>query len=63
MITVHAHYLNDSNGEKSLVVFPIKEFEDLIEQLEDLEDVHLYDEARKEDDGQSISFQQHLKQR
>jgi PHD/YefM family antitoxin component YafN of YafNO toxin-antitoxin module len=47
MLTVHPQYINDANGNKSLVVLPAKEFDSMMEQLEDLEDVRLYDKAKK----------------
>ncbi len=34
-----------------------------IEELEDLEDVRLYDEAKKEDDGERILLSDYLKKR
>jgi PHD/YefM family antitoxin component YafN of YafNO toxin-antitoxin module len=47
MLTVHPQYIKDADGNKSLVVLPAKEFDAIMEQLEDLEDVRLYDEAKK----------------
>jgi hypothetical protein len=40
---------------RTAVLLPIKKYNKLIEKLEDLEDVRLYDEA-KEDDGCRISI-------
>ncbi len=57
MITIHPQYIKDANGNKSLVVLPATEFDKLIEELEDIEDVRLYDEAKKEDDGERISIE------
>jgi hypothetical protein len=37
-------------------LLPIKKYNKLIEKLEDLEDVRLYDEAKREDDGCRISI-------
>jgi len=63
MLTIHPQYINDSNGEKSLVVLPAKEFDSMIEELEDLEDIKLYDEAKKDDQGERIVFSDYLKNR
>lgn len=63
MLDLHPQYIKDANGEKSLVILPAKEFETLMEELEDLEDVKLYDEAKKEDDGERILFSDYLKSR
>jgi len=63
MLTLHPQYIKDSKGEESLVILPAKEFETLMEELEDLEDIKLYDEAKKEDDGTRILFSDYLKNR
>lgn len=54
MLTIHPQYITDHSGEKIFAVIPISEFESLLEELEDMEDVWLYDEAKKDDDGPSI---------
>ena len=41
-----AQYVVDENGKHISVILPIEEYERLIEALEDLEDVRLYDEAK-----------------
>ena len=56
MLTVHPQYIKDNDGNKSFVILPAKEFEKLMEELEDMEDVHLYDEAKKNDTGERISM-------
>ena len=63
MLTVHPQYITDANGEKSLVILPAKEFDTLMEELEELEDIRLYDEAKKEDTGDRISFSDYVKNR
>jgi len=63
MIAVHPQYINDSNGKKSMVILTLKEFETIMEELEDLEDVRLYDQAKKEDTGERILFSDYLKNR
>ena len=63
MLTVHPQYITDANGEKSLVILPAKEFDTLMEELEELEDIRLYDEAKKEDTADRISFSDYVKNR
>ena len=63
MIAVHPQYINDTNGKKSMVILPVKEFETIMEELEDLEDVRLYDQAKKKDPGERILFSDYLKKR
>ena len=43
-------FITDANGKKISVVLPIKEYEHMLELLEEKEDIRLYDEvkARKE---------------
>lgn len=54
-------FLTDKNGNKTAVLLPIKKYDKLLEQLEDLEDVRLYDEAKKNDDGYRISLDEVFK--
>jgi hypothetical protein len=46
MITVHPQYITDKEGNKISVVLPIKEYESMLEELEEMEDIKLYDEAK-----------------
>jgi hypothetical protein len=47
MVTVHPQYITDKAGKKISVVLPIKDFNAIMEELEELEDIKLYDEAKK----------------
>jgi len=47
MRSVHPRYITDSTGKKISVVLPLKEFKTIMEGLEELEDIQLYDEAKK----------------
>ena len=47
MLTVHPQYITDNSGKKISVVIPIKDFNAIMEGLEELEDIKLYDEAKK----------------
>jgi len=61
MITIHPQFIKDAEGKNSLVVLSFSEFNALLEELEDHEDVHIYDQAKKEDDGERISLADYLK--
>lgn len=61
MITVHPQYIKDAEGNKSLVVLSAKEFDALMKELEELEDIKLFDETKKEDTGERIMFSEYLK--
>lgn len=62
MVKVHPQFITDTVGKK-LVVLPLDEFEAMVEELEDIEDVRLYDEAKREDDGSRISLDDYMNQR
>ena len=57
MINLNPQYIKDNTGQ-TLVVLLQKEYDKLIEQLEDLEDVKLYDEAKKNDTGERIPMEE-----
>lgn len=63
MITINPQFIKDANGKNSMVVLSINEFDIIMEELEELEDVKLYDEAKKEDTGDRILFSDYLKDR
>ena len=63
MISVHPQYIKSSNGKKSFVILPAKEFDSMLESMEELEDIRLYDQAKKEDNGERILFSEYLKNR
>jgi hypothetical protein len=48
MLTVHPQYITDSTGKKLSVVLPLDEFETIMEDLEELNDIRLYDEAKSD---------------
>ncbi len=62
MIAIHPQYIKDTAG-KNLVVLPQNEFDILMEELEELEDIKLFDEAKKEDTGDRILLSDYLKKR
>ena len=63
MLTLHPQYIKDANGNKTLVVLSVKEFDVILEELDDLEDIRLYDKAKKEDTGERILFSDYMKKR
>ncbi len=60
MLTVHPQYITDKTGRKISVVLPMEEFKNIIEELEELEDIRLYDEAKTSDEP-SIPIDEALK--
>jgi PHD/YefM family antitoxin component YafN of YafNO toxin-antitoxin module len=51
MIDIHPQYITDKKGNKLSVVIPVVEFEKLMEELEELEDIRLYDETKAAGDA------------
>lgn len=51
MVEIHEKYIVDEFGRKKAVVLDFEEWKAILDILEELDDVHLYDEAksRKED--------------
>jgi PHD/YefM family antitoxin component YafN of YafNO toxin-antitoxin module len=47
MLTIHPQYITDNTGKKISVVLPMEDFKAIMEELEELEDIKLYDEAKK----------------
>ena len=56
-------FVTDSDGKKVAVLLPIKDYAKMMEDLEELHDIRLYDEVKKNDDGKRIAFSDYLKKR
>jgi len=63
MITLNPQFIKDANGKDAMVVLTTEEFDKIIQDLEELEDIIRYDEAKKEDDGERILLSDYLKAR
>ncbi len=61
MIKLNPQFIKDNTGQ-NLVVLLQKEFDSLTEQLEDLEDVRLYDKAKENDTGERIPMEEAFRQ-
>jgi PHD/YefM family antitoxin component YafN of YafNO toxin-antitoxin module len=55
-------YITDKKGKKLSVVISISQYEQMLEEIEELEDIRIYDavKAKKE---KTIPFEQYLQQR
>jgi hypothetical protein len=58
-----AQFIVDEAGHKTAVILPIDEYTALVNELEDADDVRMYDEAKKTDDGERILLTDYLKSR
>jgi PHD/YefM family antitoxin component YafN of YafNO toxin-antitoxin module len=64
MITLNPQRIKINHSKKKeFVLLPQDEYDRLIEELENLKDIKLYDEAKKEDNGERVSFSDYLKKR
>jgi PHD/YefM family antitoxin component YafN of YafNO toxin-antitoxin module len=59
---IKPQYITDENGEKVSVILPISEYERMIEELEDIDDVKLFDEASLHKEP-SMAFDDYVKKR
>ncbi len=59
-MTLNPQFITDARGKRKSVILTIKEYENLIEQLEDAEDVRLYDEVKARNEP-TIPFEDYLK--
>lgn len=60
MVSIHPQYITDSEGKKLSVIIGVQEFNNILEELEELEDIRLYDDA-KEDTEPSIPIDEAFK--
>lgn len=63
MTILNPQYITDKNGNKTAVILKIEEYHKILEELEDIEDIIIYDEAKKEDDGTRVEIREYLKNR
>lgn len=55
-------FITDDKGQKQAIILPIAKYEKLMEELEELEDIKLYDKV-KANKEEYISFDDFLKSR
>jgi len=49
-MTLHPQYITDEQGKKTAVVLPLNEYEQILDELDELEDIKLFDEAQKDEE-------------
>lgn len=57
MVTIHPEYIIDENQNKKAVILPFIEWEQILEEIEELEDIRAFDTAKSEKD-EVIPFEQ-----
>ncbi len=58
MIAIHPEYIVDQKHNPKAVIVPIKEWNNILEEIEELEDIRAYDKAKADDKDEIISFAQ-----
>ena len=48
MVTLHPEYVVDDSDRKKAVLLPVEEWEKVVDELEELEDIRLYDAAKEQ---------------
>jgi|688.fasta_scaffold1846911_1 hypothetical protein len=62
-MTLHPQFITDKEGKPVSVILPMNEFNSLLEELEELDDIKIYDEAKKTDSGERYLFSDYVKNR
>ena len=57
MIAVHEQYLVDEAGNRKAIVLPLAEWERIRKELEELDDIRAYDEAKAQP-SEPVPFEQ-----
>jgi hypothetical protein len=57
MLVVHPQYVVDENQQPQSVILPVAEWKQIVEELDELDDIRAYDEA-KAGSQETISFDQ-----
>lgn len=50
MVAIHPQYITDISGKKTAAILTMKEFETILEELEELEDIKLFDESKNDNE-------------
>ncbi|NTU53752.1 MAG: hypothetical protein HGA97_08685 [Chlorobiaceae bacterium] len=61
MIKVHPLYVIDENQQRKAVILPLSEWETILDSLEEIDDIHAYDEA-KAGSQEAIVFEQAVRE-
>jgi gamma-glutamylcyclotransferase (GGCT)/AIG2-like uncharacterized protein YtfP len=62
MLALHPQYLIDEKNQRRAVVLPCDEWERILEDLDELEDVRAYDRAKAGGGHETLSFEQAVRE-
>ncbi len=57
-MNINAEYIVDENLNKKAVIIPYSEWKEIIEEIEELDDIRAYDQAKREADDEVMDFAQ-----
>jgi len=62
MINVHPEYIVDENLNKKSVILPYSEWKNIVGEMEELEDIRTYDQAKNDPENEVAPFEQAVKE-
>ncbi|AFL73536.1 hypothetical protein [Thiocystis violascens] len=57
-MNVHAEYIVDEHLNKKSVIIPYSEWMEIVEEMEELDDIRAYDQAKQEAGDEVLDFDQ-----
>jgi len=61
-LDIHPQFITDSAGEEVGVFLPISEYQQILEELEDYEDIKAFDEAENKSDKEFVPYRQAIEE-
>ena len=61
MVTVHPEYIVDEQQHRRAVLLPVEEWEQIVAELEELDDIRAYASAKAENSG-TVPFEQAVRE-
>jgi hypothetical protein len=61
MVTIHPQYVVDQDQRRKAVLLPLSEWERIVEDLEELDDIRAYDDA-KSGSQDAVPFEQAVRE-
>ena len=62
MINLNPEFIIDKNKQKKAVVISVNEWEKILSEIEELEDIRAYDAAKSDKNDEIILFEQAVKE-
>ena len=59
---VHAQYIVDGSGKRVSVILPVNDYESMLDKIEELEDIRIYDEVKAKNE-KSILLEDYVRKR